>query len=69
MKTAIITASVGWFTLIKFTVRKQEAMAATPVANPSMLSSKLIALVMPISQKIVINMLTGSDRVHGRANP
>ena len=69
MKTAIITASAGWFTLTKFTVRKQEAMAATPVANPSMLSSKLIALVMPISQKIVITMLTGSERVHGKANP
>jgi len=34
-----------------------------------MLSSKLIALVMPISQKIVMTMLTEIERVHGSVKP
>ncbi len=50
-------------------MRKQEAMAAIPVAKPSMLSSRLMALVMPINQKIVISIFTGSERVHGSTNP
>ena len=54
---------------MKLNVRKADAMAAMPVASPSMLSSKLIALVIPISQKIVITMFAGSDRVHGSSNP
>src|SRR5438270_319162 len=43
-------------------------MAAMPAANPSMLSSRLIALVIPINQKIVIAMFTEFERVHERTN-
>ena len=40
-----------------------------PAASPSMLSSRLTALVIPISQKRVIAMLTGGDPVQGRVSP
>ena len=44
-------------------------MAAIPVASPSMLSSRLMAFVMPISQKIVITMFTENERVQGSDKP
>jgi hypothetical protein len=34
-----------------------------------MLSSRLTAFVIPMSQKMVIAMLTGTDEVHGRVRP
>jgi hypothetical protein len=54
---------------MKFTARKPDAIAATPVANPSMLSSRLIAFVIPISQKIVMTTLIDAERVQGSVNP
>ena len=44
-------------------------MAAIPVASPSMLSSRLTALVIATNQKIVITMFSGRYRVHGKTNP
>jgi hypothetical protein len=49
--------------------RKTDAIAATPDASPSMLSSRLMAFVIPMSQKTVIAMLTGGDCVHGKESP
>jgi len=69
VNTAIMLASTSCPLAMKFKVRKTDAIAAIPVANPSMLSSRLIALVMPMSQKIVIAMFTDADRVQGRVSP
>src|SRR5690348_5537593 len=49
--------------------RKTLAMAATPAASPSMLSSMFTAFVMPTSQNIVISALTAGDDVQGRSSP
>ena len=49
--------------------RNAAAMAAMPAANPSILSSRLSAFVMPITQTKVIAMLTAGVYVHGKFSP
>ena len=44
-------------------------MTAMPDASPSMLSSRLMALVMPISQKMASAMLSSTEPVHGSVKP
>ena len=44
-------------------------MAAIPAASPSMLSSKLIAFVIPTTQKIVSTILTAANLLHGSVCP
>ena len=68
-KIAIIKASTGCPLTTKLSVKKHEPMAAIPAARPSILSSRLMAFVMPISQKIVIAMFTETDLVQGRLRP
>jgi hypothetical protein len=49
--------------------RKIAAVADTPAARPSMLSRRLIAFVMPTSQKNVIATFTVAHAVHGSDSP
>ncbi len=44
-------------------------MSATPAARPSMLSSKLTALVIPTSHNTVIAVSISDDPVHGSVSP
>src|SRR6266581_3017812 len=64
-KAASISASIGCPPDKKLSARKPEAIAAIPAASPSMLSSRLIALVIPTSQKIVKIRLREANRLHG----
>ena len=45
------------------------AIAEMPAASPSILSSRFIALVMPMSQKAVIAIFRISEFVHGKTKP
>ena len=54
---------------MKLRARKAEAITAIPVANPSMLSRRFTAFVIPINQKMVNAILSDEERVHGRLRP
>ena len=45
------------------------AMAEMPAASPSMLSSRLMAFVMPMSQKIVTTSPTDAPQPQGKSSP
>src|SRR5258706_10417155 len=49
--------------------RKTQEMTDTPPASPSMLSKRLIALVMPTSQKMVMKSLMTSEPVSVNRTP
>jgi hypothetical protein len=66
---SITSASVYWPVLTKLRARNPAAITAMPAASPSMLSSRLMALVIPMSQKIASAMLSSADPVHGSDSP
>jgi hypothetical protein len=48
---------------------KTAAMAETPAASPSMLSRRLMAFVMPMSQKMVTIIPTDAPQPQGSVSP
>ena len=68
-KTASIAASVVCPLPAKLAAMKTAAIAETPAARPSMLSSRLMAFVMPMSQKMVTAMPTDVAQPHGSSSP
>ena len=55
-----------WPVLTKLSAKNPAAMIAMPDARPSMLSSRLMAFVMPINQKMASAMFSSTEPVQGR---
>ena len=68
-KVASSMASVVCPLMARLAAMKTAAMADTPAASPSMLSSRLMAFVMPMSQKIVTVTPSEADQPHGSVRP
>ncbi len=69
MKAAKKTSSLNCPLAANPAARETAAIAAIPAESPSILSSRLIALVMPMSQKQVMAMFKTSEFVHGTTIP
>src|ERR1043166_4937656 len=62
-------ANAGVPSSANVTPRNKDAIAATPTATPSMLSSRFSALVTPMNQKMVTRTLTRCHGVSGYNTP